>query len=115
MTLLQLLNSEGYICCHKVVLKTLGVYEALVLGKLCSVAQMVGYEGFYITMDRICEDIGLSQYHVRRAINSLKDFGFLSMSKKGVPCRNHYIIHRDRLSDILGGGILLEQNNTEVM
>lgn len=101
MNILQLLNSEGYICCSKVVIKALGVFEALVLGKLCSVAQRFAYEEFYISMDKICEDIGLSEYQTRGAINNLKERGILSVTKKGVPCRSYYMLHEDKIIELL--------------
>lgn len=102
MNILKLLNADGYICCSKVVIKAFGVFEALVLGKLCSVAQRFGYDEFYISMDKICEDIGLSEYQVRGAINNLKEKGILSITKKGLPCRCYYTFHEDRIIEIIG-------------
>ncbi len=101
MTILQLLNADGYICCSKIVIKAFGVFEALVLGKLCSVAQRFGYKEFYISMDKICEDIGLSEYQARGAITTLKEQGILSVERKGIPCRSYYTLHEDKVIEII--------------
>lgn len=101
MTIIQLLNSDGYIACSKAVIKAIGLAEAAVLGKLCSVAQRFNYQEFYITLDKICEDVNLSEYQVRQTLDTLKSFGIISVTKKGIPCKNYYTIHEDKIIELL--------------
>lgn len=101
MTIIQLLNSDGYIACSKAVIKAIGLTEAAVLGKLCSVAQRFNYQEFYITLDKICEDVNLSEYQVRQTLDTLKSFGIISVTKKGIPCKNYYTIHEDKIIELL--------------
>lgn len=114
MNILQHLNSEGYICCSKVVIKKLGVFEALVLGELCSVAQRFAYEEFHIKMEDICGDTGMSEFQARKALNRLNSAGLVSVKKMGIPGRNYYKVNKDTLSEFLTEDANVQENNKEV-
>lgn len=114
MSLTWILNSEEYICCSKVIIKKLGVFEALVLGELRNVAQRFAYEAFHIKMEDICGETGMSEYQARKALNRLNSAGLVSMKKMGIPGRNYYKVNNDSLSEFLTEDANIQENNKEV-
>ena len=95
MTVLKLLSNQGFISYNKIVAKELGVYEAILLGELCSIFIQFNCSEFYFTQDKICNDTALSVKQVRDAIKNLETAGFLTITKKGIPCKNWYFLKED--------------------
>ena len=93
MTLLKLLGNNGFISYNKDIARNVGVNEAIVFGELCSLADMFAYEEFYFSQEKICNDTGLSKKQVREAIKKLAAIGFVTVTKKGQPCKNWYYLH----------------------
>lgn len=52
-------------------------------------------------MDKICEDLNLSEYQVRQTLDTLKSHGIISVTKKGIPCKNYYTINEDKIIEVL--------------
>ena len=52
---------------------------------------------FYFTQEKICNDTALSVKQVRDAIRKLETVGFLTVNKKGVPCKNWYFLNEDAI------------------
>lgn len=101
MTLLKLLGNNGFISYNKDIARNVGVNEAIVLGELCSLADMFAYEEFYFSQEKICNDTGLSEKQVREAIKKLAAIGFVTVTKKGQPCKNWYYLHDENILKFL--------------
>ncbi len=93
MAVLKLLSNQGFISYNKIVAKKLGVHEAILLGELCSIFMQFNCNEFYFTQDKICNDTALSVKQARNAIKTLETAGFLTITKKGVPCKNWYLLN----------------------
>lgn len=101
MKILKLLSSNGFISCNKAIARQIGLIEAVLLGELCSVADMFGGEEFYFTQDKITNDTTLSEYQITTSLKKLKEFGIISVQKKGLPCKNYYTINEDKIIELV--------------
>ena len=101
MSLLKLLGDNGFISYNKDIAKNVGVYEAIVLGELCSIADLFHYEEFYFSQKKISNDTGLSEKQIREAIETLASFGFLTVTRKGQPCKNWYFLKEETIFNYL--------------
>lgn len=105
--LLSLLASDNYIIVNKDLIRVIGLEEAILFGELCS--QYAHYKKenrlidnmFYCSSEKIEDRIGLSEYQQRKALQSLKNAGIISIELKGLPATKHFIINENRLFEIL--------------
>ena len=93
MTILKLLANNGFISYNKIIARHIGVHESIVLGELCSIANIFNYNEFYFNLEKISYDTALSDKQIRKAIKSLEFLGFLTVEKKGIPCKNWYTLN----------------------
>ncbi len=101
MKLLKLLSNTGFISCNKTIARLLGLTEAIMLGELCSISEMFGGDEFYFSQDKISNDTTLSEYQICNALKHLKEAEIISITKKGLPCRNYYSINEDKIAELL--------------
>jgi hypothetical protein len=100
MSILKLLSSDSYIAYNKQLAKEVGVDEAIVFGELCSICNIHGEE-FYFEQHRIIDETCLTEYRIRNALKNLQDFGLVSVTKKGLPAKNHYSLNEKVLVEII--------------
>lgn len=101
MGVLQLLASDNFITCSKVIAKQYGLNVAVLLGAMCSYQNAFGNQEFYKEQTKICEDTCLSVYEIQQAIKVLKENGLIKVNKRGCPAKNYYYIVEVKLSKIL--------------
>lgn len=101
MAILDILSSGNYITYNKVIARKLGIDEAILLGELCS-KQALYRDEFFIQMDRLIEDTCLTEYRIRNAMKALQNAGILSVTKKGLPAKNFYLLNVEALGELLG-------------
>mgnify|MGYP002864368834 CR=1 FL=1 len=101
MRILSLLASNGYISYNKLIVSKLGVYEAILLGELCSIAGLFKSCEFYFSQEKISSDTSLSTRQIRSATEMLMEYGIISVEKKGIPCRLWYRLDESAIVRIL--------------
>lgn len=111
MKLLKLLSNTGFISYNKTVAKILGIKEAILLGELCSIADLFGEEEFYFTQEKIANDTALSEYQIREAMKTLIEKGILSVRKAGLPARNFYTINEETLLQVMSKPQTCDENS----
>lgn len=120
----KLLSSNGFIVCNKYIIKILGLEEAVVLGLLCSTYDywqsknqlkiIDGEEYFYMTREKIEEEIGFKESRQRAAMNSLVNIGILKIKRKEIPAKNYYSINFEKLFNILNNKTLENQASSDL-
>lgn len=110
-TLSKLLSSDGFIICNKYIAKTLGLEEAVILGLLCSAYEywksknqlqiIEGEKYFYLTREKIEEEVGFKESRQRAAMDNLVQAGILKIKKFGLPAKNYYLINFENLFELL--------------
>lgn len=94
MSVTELLSLGGYITFNRRVAEEVGTDAALIFGALCFKANQ--FEGqFYVDQDELADMTMLSVFQVRKAVETLKKCGLVSVKRKGVPARNYYEIDED--------------------
>lgn len=99
----QALASNGFIQVNKMLIKNLGLHEAVLIGELC--AEYNYYKknnklndgAFYSTRENISDNTGLTEHYQRIAIETLVEKGILTIEKKGMPAVNYYKINFEML------------------
>ena len=100
MGILQLLARENYIAYHKTLANVIGVDEAILFGELCSMNNMYGDE-FFCEQSKLMNDTCLTEYRIRNALKNLQKANLVSVTKKGLPAKNYYILNEDKLLEML--------------
>lgn len=107
--IINLLASNGYIVLNKVLMKKVGLHEAILIGELSS--EHIYWEKknelvngfFYSTRENIEKQTMLSAHQQRIAIDNLKKIGILEVSLFGMPQKAWYKIKEDALIQTLNG------------
>ena len=99
--ILNLLSEKNFITYNKVIAKAIGLEESLVLGQICSLSNIFKDKEFYFTYAEIQEETCLTEYAVKKAIQSLLKLKILSVTRKGCPCKSWYTINEKAIVEIL--------------
>lgn len=108
MVLSSLLASSKYIIVNKDLIQTLGLYEAILLGELCSeytywesTNQLEDNDYFYSTRDNLQKNTGISPHFQRLALKSLEEKEIIFTKKRGIPCKTYYKIDESKIIEYL--------------
>lgn len=101
MDIIDILASDNYIMCNKMIAKKYGIEEAILLGAMCSYQKGFKNEEFYREQEKILDDTALTLYSLRKAMKTLQSLGILSLAKKGLPAKHYYKINSDVLAKCL--------------
>ena len=99
MNILKLLKTDGFIMYNKELARKIGLHESIVLGQLSSIANLFNFEEFFFQQEKIAYEVTLSVKQVRCALKKLESLGLLTITKKGLPRKNWYYLHADKLED----------------
>lgn len=105
--IINLLANNGYIILNKIVIKKLGLHEAIILGELCSEYTHWEKSGklednyFYSTRENIEENTGLSAYQQREPMKKLVNMGVILEKCKGMPLQKWYSLNSQLLYQLL--------------
>ena len=105
--IINLLANNGYIILNKIVIKKLGLHEAVILGELCSEYTHWEKNGklednyFYSTRENIEENTGLSAYQQREPMKNLINLGIILEKSKGMPLQKWYSLNSKLLYELL--------------
>lgn len=57
---------------------------------------------FYQQQERIMDECNVTVTVLRTAVTLLKDKGVLSVTKKGIPAKNYYLVSLDKIAEVMG-------------
>lgn len=103
----NLLGQHAHWQINKEIARAVGLDAALLLSDLISKRQYFLLNGdltegwFFNTQSNIELDTTLSEFQQRKAISKLVGKGFISVEKKGLPARYHFMINDDLLLNFL--------------
>jgi hypothetical protein len=83
--------------------KKLGLETALLLTHFIDLSEVVfnGLDRFYQQIDRIKEELCLSEYSIKNSLSTLKKLGIIDVIKVGMPAKNYYKLNHDAIVDLL--------------
>lgn len=103
----KLLSTDGYITVNKTLIHNFGLHEAIMIGELCAEYNYWDSLGklengsFFSTRQNIEENTGLNEHFQRKAFETLKESGIVTITKKGLPAKNYYKIDFTQLYTVL--------------
>lgn len=107
MAFLQLFGNDAFISVNKHLAKTIGLVEACLFGELISKykyyktqGQLIDDKWFYITIESIEENIGLTRDRQDPAIKKLVKIGLIEKKVMGLPGKRHFAINVQKLMDL---------------
>ena len=98
MSLKALLGTTGYWAVNKKLVREIGLVPTALLQHLIDLEEVLLGQDFWQQQSRICDELNLSEYEVRKATGVLKEKGFVKVVKKGLPPRNHYTINSENIT-----------------
>lgn len=99
--ILKLMCRDGFISYNKKIAKRIGINAAILFGEFCNIFEYFGRQEFYFEQAKIENDTALSKFQIQKATELLVKSGLLSVSRKGIPCKNWYTINIEKLMDFL--------------
>lgn len=116
MDILDMLCTEGYFMTNRNLIKNIGLTEATVIGYLASIQKYAKQnnmfeedEYFYITIDKMEEDLNLGKKAQNTILTKLEEVGLLSKKLIGLPAKRYFRINPNVLEQLL-----TESNNEEI-
>lgn len=100
MDVLELLSSDNFITFSKSIAKKYGVDAAILLGTMCSWQKFFGGE-FYKSQEELKEETCLGIYEIKEAVKVLSGSGILTVTRKGLPAKNYYLVSANKLGENL--------------
>lgn len=103
----KLLSTDGFITVNKILIRELGLHEAIMIGEMCSEynywekCNKLENDMFYSTRDNIEYNTGLSEHFQRKALKTLQEKNIITVEKRGLPAVNYYRIDFDKLLTLL--------------
>lgn len=91
-------GNSSYWTINKKLAKDLGLEAALIIQHFYDLQTKVFNGEFYQTYEQISEHLHLKRRRIENAIELLKKVGFLTVTKKGLPQKNHYKVECANLS-----------------
>lgn len=125
MRVIKLLGQGNFITVNKVIVEALGLYEAILLGCLCSKQDYWedrdectndGY--FFCTAEQFKAETTLSAAQQKKAFDKLEEAGIIQTRRVGIPARKYFRINESRLTELLiqdseiGGNKFLKNQET---
>lgn len=104
MNILQLIANESFITVNKILIKLVGLEEAILIGELASEYDYwskhggLTPEGYYFsTVENIEEKTTLSDHKQRKAFNKLKQLGLIDVKVKGIPAKRYIKLNDEKI------------------
>jgi hypothetical protein len=94
MTLKKVIGNQAHWTINKELAKELGLDATILLQHFIDLQHNFFEDGgFYQQQSRLVKDLPLTLDYVRKATNVLKQKGFVTVVKRGVPAKNHYTVN----------------------
>ena len=108
MNVYEMLSRDNYLTVNKLLMKAIGISEAILLSELCYRRQYLARteklteDGFfYATVEDVEEETTLSDYAQRKILDKLKEMGLVSVERRGLPAKRYICLHEDALQFLM--------------
>jgi len=108
MNVYEVLSRNNYLTVNKLVMKSIGITESILLSELCYRRQFLARAGkltedgfFYATVEDVEEETTLSDYAQRKILDKLKDMGLVAVERRGLPAKRYICIHEEALQSLM--------------
>ena len=105
--LMKLLSSRGYVSVNKLLIRSLGLHEAVLLGELCGEYEHWETEGkledgmFFCSIENLEYNTGLNRYFQSNAIKTLAELEIIEVKVRGIPATRWFRIDEEKLDKFI--------------
>lgn len=89
------ISGHAFIQAHKAIAKDVGLIPAAVLGEMGFEESKYNADEFFHSQEEFVNTLCISMRQFKDAVNVLKKKGYITVTRKGVPCKNYYKINED--------------------
>lgn len=104
---------------NKNLARKLGLETALLLTHFIDLSEVVfnGLDRFYQQLERIKDELGLSEYSIKNSISTLKKLNVIDVVKVGMPAKNYYKLNHNAIVDLIQieDTSLVSTNSTDLL
>ncbi|MGL5716558.1 MAG: hypothetical protein ACRCX2_26325 [Paraclostridium sp.] len=97
----NIFSGSSYFMLNKVILKEIGLDEAIILSCLIEAGELFENEWFYQTVETIEDLTTITEYRQNKALKNLENMGILDKKLMGLPAKRHFRINIEKIMDIL--------------
>lgn len=108
MNVYEMLSRDNYLTVNKLVMRTLGISESVLLSELCYRRQFLARANkltedgfFYATVEDVEEETTLSDYAQRKILDKLNQMGLIDVERRGLPAKRYICIHEEALQSLM--------------
>lgn len=89
------ISGQSFIQAHKAIAKDVGLVAAAVLGEMGFEESKYDSEEFFHSQEEFVNTLCISMRQFKDAVDVLKSKGYITVTRKGVPCKNYYKINEE--------------------
>lgn len=103
----QLLNQNNYLFLNKILIKSIGLEETIILGEFIDCYDyyeknnLLKDDYFFYTYSKIREELNIKEDTARKAIRHLQDLKIIDIKKMGIPCKTYYKINDEQIKFLI--------------
>lgn len=116
MKLKPILGKNAHWTLNKVLVRQLGLAETLVLQHIIDLTESAfKKEQIFQPINQMAEELGITEYTVKQAVNRLKEFGLIDVERRGIPYKNYYSVNSENVMEFMSGSNspTIESNSTQ--
>jgi len=96
------ISNKAFWIVNKELCKHLGLHTTLLLQQFVDLQTNVfGGKEFYQSHDQLTKELPLSYHYIREGVTALKSLGIITVTKKGMPAKNHYFVLLDKIQEVI--------------
>lgn len=116
MKLKPILGKNAHWTLNKVLVRQLGLAETLVLQHIIDLTESAfKREQIFQPINQMAEELGITEYNVKQAVNKLKEVGLIDVERRGIPYKNYYSVNSEIVMQFMSGSNspAIELNSTQ--
>lgn len=116
MKLKPILGKNAHWTLNKVLVRQLGLAETLVLQHIIDLTESAfKKEQIFQPINQMAEELGITEYTTKQAVNKLKDAGLIDVERRGIPYKNYYSVNSELVMEFMSGSNspAIELNSTQ--
>lgn len=97
-----LLGKNAHWTLNKVLVRQLGLAETLVLQHIIDLTESAfKREQIFQPINQMADELGITEYNVKQAVNKLKDVGLINVERRGIPYKNYYSVNNEMVMEMM--------------
>jgi len=102
MKLKKIIGKNAHWTLPKTLVRQIGLAETLVLQHIIDLTESAfKREQIFQPINQMADELGITEYNVKHAVNKLKELGLINVERRGIPFKNYYSVNDDMVMNFL--------------